>query len=177
MPCQIKKLVRPWGPGPKPSRLEPMLRKKSSSVRAAKDTILRSESLVQFRAKISSEQSFAGKGLARMRFQITLEGKGFVFLFESAVKLDSPRTEFGRMRAAVLVMCEEPLFEGPGEPDIGLVRLVLTPDDIDVERRPCSVSLRSLLRSCNQLRRARLAKSRQNPHLRLFPAVSVACHA
>jgi hypothetical protein len=40
--------------------------------------------LAQFRAKIRSEQSFAGKGLARMRFQITLEGKGFVFLFEDA---------------------------------------------------------------------------------------------
>jgi hypothetical protein len=52
-----------------------------------------------------------------MRFQITLEGKGFVFLFEGAVKLDLPRTEFGRMRAAALVVREESLFEIPSEPD------------------------------------------------------------
>ena len=104
-----------------------------------------------------------------MRFQITLEGKGFVFLFESAVELDLSRTEFGRMRAATLVVCEEPLFEVLSEPDIGLVRLVYTSDDVDIEHSPCSVSLRSLLRFCNQLRRAGFAKSRQNPHLRLFP--------
>jgi len=128
------------------------------------DTILHSEPLAQFRAKIRSEQSFAGKCLARMRFQITLEGRGFVFLFESAVKLDPPRTEFGRMRAAVLVMCEEPLFEVPSEPDIGLVRLVLTPYDIDVEHSPCSISLRFLLRFCNQLRRAGNSAGHASPN-------------
>jgi hypothetical protein len=58
-----------------------------------------------------SEQSFAGKRLARMRFQVTLEGEGLVFLLEGAVKLNPPWAEFGRMRATVLVMGEESLFE------------------------------------------------------------------
>jgi hypothetical protein len=87
-----------------------------------------------------SEESFAGKCLARMRFQITLEGEGFVFLLEGAVKLDPSRIEFGCVRATVLVMCEESLFEIPSESNVGLVRLVYTSDDIDVEHGPCSVS-------------------------------------
>jgi hypothetical protein len=69
-----------------------------------------------------------------------LESESFVFLLEGAVELDPPRTEFGRMRAAVLVMSEESLFEIPSEPDIGLVRLIYTSDDVDVEHSPCSVS-------------------------------------
>ena len=47
------------------------------------------------------------------------------------------------MRATVLVMGKESLFEIPSEPDISLVRLVYTLDDIDVKHGPCSVSLRS----------------------------------
>ena len=78
-----------------------------------------------------------------MRFQIALEGEGFIFLLEGAVKLDLPRTEFGRMQAAALVMHAESLFELPSEPDIGLVRPVYTPNDADIEPGPCSVSLRS----------------------------------
>jgi hypothetical protein len=78
-----------------------------------------------------------------MRFQITLEGEGFFFLLEGAVKLDPPRAEFGRMRAAVLIVCEESLLEIPSEPDVRLVRLIYTSDDINVEHSPCSVSLYS----------------------------------
>jgi len=71
-----------------------------------------------------------------MRFQITFEGEGFIFLLEGAVKLDPPRTEFGRMRTTVLVMCEESLFEIPSESDVSLVRLIYTSDDINVEHSP-----------------------------------------
>jgi hypothetical protein len=66
--------------------------------------ILRSEPLALFRTKICLEQAFAGKGVARMRFQIALEGEGFVFPFEGTVKLDLPRSKLRGVWTASLVV-------------------------------------------------------------------------
>jgi hypothetical protein len=94
-----------------------------------------------------------------MRFQITLEREGFFFLFEGTVESDLPRAEFGCVWAAVLVMCEESLFEIPSEPNVGLVRLIYTSDDVDVEHSPCSVLLRCRRQLRRASRRARFTKS------------------
>src|SRR5208282_119049 len=106
-----------------------------------------------------------------MRFQIALEGKGLVFLFEGTVKLNVPWTEFGRMRATALVMGEESLFEIPSEADIGLVRPVYTPDDINIKHSPRSVSLRST--SQGTLRQIPIDSFTCD----LSPFAYVACHA
>ena len=47
------------------------------------------------------------------------------------------------MRAAALVVREESLFKIPSEPDVGLIRLIYTSDDIDVEHSPCFAAVGS----------------------------------
>jgi len=68
-----------------------------------------------------------------MRFQIAFEIQGFVFMSKGAIKFDLPGSEFGRLRAAALVVRQEPLLEVPSETDVRLIRVTFTPENVDIE--------------------------------------------
>jgi hypothetical protein len=79
-----------------------------------------------------------------MRFQIALEGEGFVFPLEGTVKLDLPRSKLRGVWTASLVVGRQALSEVLCEPDVGLIGVGFAPNNINVEHSPCSVSLRQI---------------------------------
>ena len=104
-----------------------------------------------------------------MRFQIAFEVQCSLFLFEGAVERDLSGSEFCGMKTAALVVGQEPLLEVPSEADVCLLWVIFTPENVDIEHGPCSVSLNFAGHAspdpCTFLT------------LRFASAASVACHA
>ena len=76
------------------------------------------------------------EGFPGMRFQIVLEREGPLFELEGAVKRDLPGNKFCRVRTMTTVMRGQPALEIVGEPNVSLVWLAFTSEDIDVEHGP-----------------------------------------
>jgi hypothetical protein len=98
------------------------------------------------------EQSFVRKSLPRVRFQVAFEFQGPAFVFEGAIELNLPRSKFGGVRAAAVVMGQQSLFKVLGEADVRLFRVIFTPKNVNIKhaRAPFRFA---------QLRRARFANA------------------